>query len=120
MVFAFISRSADEPPTAARRTREDSFAFGASAGLAVSTCAAGASASFGVSGSGAGAVPCADAAAKRSLKESEGSAGTVAGAEIRGGDPARAVCDATGAMPAAKLAAGAATCASKLALSSCG
>ena len=71
-------------------------------------------------GSGADPTPCADATAKRSLKESEGSAGTVAGAEIRGGDSTRAICEATGAMRAAKLADGAATCASNLALSSRG
>jgi len=79
-----------------------------------------ASASCGVSGSSAGTTPCADAAAKRSLKESEGSAEAVADAEIRGGDSTRAIFETTGAMRAAKLAAGAATCASKLALSSCG
>ena len=108
---------------AARRTRADPFDFGASACLAVSTGAVGASASFGVSGSGAGATPCADDAAKRSLKESEGSAGTVAGvagAGVTGGVSRRAICEVTGAMRAAKLAGGLATCASKLLLSSCG
>jgi hypothetical protein len=100
-------------------------------GLVISASFAGAgartggdtSASFGASGWAAGSTLCGAAAAKRSTNESEGAAGTVAGAAMTGCglvSAMRVTLSAGGALKVATACGRRITGASKLALPSCG